>query len=171
MVASARAGQDDRDMAPHVTREARSALGRVLNPWRVAPAWARIGDDPYLFYTATLVPIVLLVALVGQRAGDLPMAILLSSLAIAVQALLGYLGKRHRLAAKLGWQLLRLLPPLAFVAGTSRLIGGPSLPLLALYIPIVAGAAARRARPGIGRSGPRGGRSAESGADNAGLDQ
>jgi len=142
MAASARAGQDDRDMAPHVTREARSALGRVLNPWRVAPAWARIGDDPYLFYTATLVPIVLLVALVGQRAGDLPMAILLSSLAIAVQAMLGYLGKRHRLAAKLGWQLLRLLPPLAFVAITSRLIGGPSLPLLALYIPIVAGAAA-----------------------------
>ncbi|MGI8929750.1 MAG: diguanylate cyclase [Candidatus Limnocylindria bacterium] len=142
MAASARAGQGDRDMAPDVTREARSALGRVLNPWRVAPAWARIGDDPYLFYTATLVPIVLLVALVGQRAGDLPMAILLSSLAIAVQALLGYLGKRHRLAAKLGWQLLRLLPPLAFVAVTSRLIGGPSLPLLALYIPIVAGAAA-----------------------------
>ena len=129
-------------MAPHVTREVRSALGRVLNPWRVAPAWARIGDDPYLFYTATLVPIVLLVALVGQRAGDLPMAVLVSSLAIAVQALLGYLGKRHRLAAKLGWQLLRLLPPLAFVAVASRLIGGPSLPLLALYIPIVAGAAA-----------------------------
>jgi len=142
MAASARAGQDDRDMAPHVTREVRSALGRVLNPWRVAPAWARIGDDPYLFYTATLVPIVVLVALVGQRAGDLPMAVLVSSLAIAVQALLGYLGKRHRLAAKLGWQLLRLLPPLAFVAVASRLIGGPSLPLLALYIPIVAGAAA-----------------------------
>ncbi|HEV8053994.1 MAG TPA: diguanylate cyclase, partial [Candidatus Limnocylindrales bacterium] len=94
------------------------------------------------FYTATLVPIVLLVALVGQRAGDLPMAILLSSLAIAVQALLGYLGKHHRLAAKLGWQLLRLLPPLAFVAVASHLIGGPSLPLLSLYVPIVAGAAA-----------------------------
>ncbi|MEJ7804139.1 MAG: diguanylate cyclase [Candidatus Limnocylindria bacterium] len=148
MAASARAGQGDRDMAPDVTREARSALGRVLNPWRVAPAWARIGDDSYLFYTATLVPIVLLVALVGQRAGDLPMAILLSSLAIAVQAILGYLGKRHRLAAKLGWQLLRLLPPLAFVAVTSRLIGGPSLPLLALYIPIVAGAAAAGRRQG-----------------------
>ena len=142
MAASALAEHDQRDMPPDATTNARSSIGRVLNPWRVAPAWARVGDDPYLFYTATLVPIVLLVALVGQRAGDLPMAILLSSLAIAVQAMLGYLGKRHRLAAKLGWQLLRLLPPLAFVAVASRLIGGPSLPLLALYVPIVAGAAA-----------------------------
>ncbi|MDQ3691893.1 MAG: hypothetical protein M3406_18035 [Chloroflexota bacterium] len=33
---------------------------------------------PYPFYTATLVPIVMLVALVGQRAGELLMGILLS---------------------------------------------------------------------------------------------
>ncbi len=142
MAASAGAEHDRRDMPPDATTHARSSIGRVLDPWRVAPPWARIGDDPYLFYTATLVPIVLLVAAVGQRTGDLAMGILLSSLAIAVQALLGYLGKRHRLAAKLGWQLLRLLPPLAFVAVASRMIGGPSLPLVSLYIPIVAGAAA-----------------------------
>ena len=127
----------------------RSTLGRALRPWDLAPSWLRISDDPYLFYTATLVPIVVLVALIDQRQGDLPVALLLSAAALVAQALFGYLGRRRRVRAQLGWQLIRLLPPLLFVAAASRLIGGPSLPMLGLYIPIVAAAAASGQAQGV----------------------
>jgi len=98
--------------------------------------------DPYLFYTAALVPIVVLVAVVGQRPGEPATALLLSGAVLGAQALLGHVGRRRRLNLRVDWQVLRLLPPLAFVAIASRLIGGPSLPLIALYIPIVAAGAA-----------------------------
>ena len=125
-----------------VTPGARSMLGRALHPWDVAPTWLRIADDPYQFYTAALVPIVVLVALISQRPGELALSLALGGAAVATQALLGHLGRSQRIRARLGWQLIRLLPPLAFVAVASRFIGGSSLPLLALYIPIVAAAAA-----------------------------
>ena len=117
-------------------------LGRALRPWDMVPSWLRFADDPYLFYTATLVPIVVLVALISQRPGELPLSLALGATAVSTQALLGHVGRSQRLLARLGWQLIRLLPPLAFVAVASRYIGGASLPLLALYIPIVAAAAA-----------------------------
>ena len=117
-------------------------LGRALRPWDMVPSWLRFADDPYLFYTATLVPIVVLVALISQRPGELPLSLALGATAVSTQALLGHVGRSQRLHARLGWQLIRLLPPLAFVAVASRYIGGASLPLLALYIPIVAAAAA-----------------------------
>ena len=117
-------------------------LGRALHPWDMAPAWLRIADDPYLFYTAALVPIVVLVALISQRPGELVLSLWLGAGAIATQALLGHIGRTQRHHARLSWQLIRLLPPLAFVAVVSRFVGGASLPLLALYIPIVAAAAA-----------------------------
>ena len=129
-------------MRPTATGGARSTLGRALRPWAVAPSWRRIVDDPYLSYTAVLVPIVVLVALIAQRPGELVLALALGSVAVATQALLGHVGRSQRLHARLGWQLIRLLPPLAFVAVASRFIGGASLPLLPLYIPIVAAAAA-----------------------------
>jgi len=116
-------------------------------------AWLRAADDPYLFYTASLVPIVVLVALIDERGGDLPTAIVLGGTGFVTQAALGYLGRRRRLRSRLAWQLLRLLPPLLFVAVASRLIGGPSLPLLALYIPIVAAAAAAGAPQGATAAG------------------
>ncbi|MBA2632309.1 MAG: hypothetical protein H0U86_04825, partial [Chloroflexi bacterium] len=121
---------------------ARTMLGRAPRPWNPVVAWLRAADDPYLFYSASLVPIVVLVALIDERSGDFPTAIVLGGATLVAQAALGYLGRRRRLRSRLGWQLLRLLPPLLFVAVASRLIGGPSLPLLALYIPIVAAAAA-----------------------------
>ncbi len=117
-------------------------LGRALHPWNGAPSWLRIADDPYLFYTATLVPIVLVVALLQRSAGQLALAVLLGGAALVSQALLGYLGRRRRLHGHVAWQLVRLLPPLLFVAIGSRVIGGPSLPLIGLYIPVVAAAAA-----------------------------
>ena len=123
-------------------------LGRALRPWRGAPRWLRVADDPYLFYTALLVPIVVVVALVGQRPGEPAVAVALGGLAICAQALLGYIGRRQHLQPRIGWQLIRLLPTLLFVAVASRAVGGPSLPLIPLYIPVVAAAAAAGARQG-----------------------
>ena len=104
--------------------------------------------DPYLFYTATLVPIVLLVALVAQRPGEPVTALLLGGLSVGVQAVLGHVVRGRGRRSRLGWQLVRLLPPLVFVAIASRTVGGPALPLIALYIPVVAAAAAAGTRQG-----------------------
>lgn len=101
-----------------------------------------VGDDPYLFYTATLVPVVLIVALIARRPGDLSLALVLSAVTLGVQACLGWLGRRRQVSGRVVWHIIRLAPPLLFVAAASRTIGGPSLPLIALYIPVVAGAAA-----------------------------
>lgn len=125
-----------------VGRSARSAIDRAIRPWRVDSRWLMVGDDPYLFYTATLVPVVLIVALIARRPGELWLAVVLSAVTLGVQAALGWLGRRRRVNRRVLWQLIRLAPPLLFVAAASRVIGGPSLPLIALYIPVVAGAAA-----------------------------
>ena len=124
------------------TKGTRAMLGRTLHPFERTPASLRIADDPYLFYTAALVPIVLVVALLGRRPGEVELAILLGAAAVAAQTFLSLLGRRRRIHIRIGWQLLRLLPPLLFVAIASRSIGGSSLPLIALYIPVVAAAAA-----------------------------
>lgn len=121
---------------------ARLKPGSALRRWGRLPAWLRSTDDPYLFYTASLVPIVVLVGVIDQRRGDLLTALLLSGATLAAQAVLGYLSRSRRRRVRLEWQLLRLLPPLLFVAVASRTIGGPSLPLLALFVPVVAAAAA-----------------------------
>lgn len=117
-------------------------LSRALHPLDAAPSWLGFADDPYVSYTAMLVPVVVLVAFMRQQAGELATALVLSGSVIAVQALLGWIGRRRHLHARVGWQLLRILPALAFVAVASQLIGGPSLPLLPLFVPVVAGAAA-----------------------------
>jgi diguanylate cyclase (GGDEF)-like protein len=101
-----------------------------------------VGGDPYLFYTASLVPVVIVVALVARRPGELALAIGLSVVVLGAQAVLGWTGQRRRVSHRVVWQIIRLAPPLLFVAVASRLIGGPSLPLIALYIPVVAAAAA-----------------------------
>ncbi len=111
-------------------------------------AWLGISADPYLFYTATLVPIAVVVALAGRQAVELAAALLTGAVAIAVQALLGRFGVSRHLNGRVPWQLVRLVPPIAFVAIATRLIGGPSLPLIALFIPIVAAAAASGATQG-----------------------
>jgi diguanylate cyclase (GGDEF)-like protein len=129
-------------MQHSAAKGARSRLGDVLRPARVVPAWARVGDDVYLLYTASLIPVVLLVALLGQRPGEVWIALALGTLAFAGQAMLGVIGRRRRLSRRVAWQVVRLVPPLLFVAVASRAIGGPSLPLISLYIPVVAAAAA-----------------------------
>jgi diguanylate cyclase (GGDEF)-like protein len=129
-------------MQQNTATGARSRLGDALRPARVVPTWARIGDDTYLLYTASLIPVVLLVALIAQRPGELWLATLLGALAVAGQMVLGMVGRRRRHSRRVAWQIVRLVPPLLFVAIASRSIGGPSLPLIALYIPVVAAAAA-----------------------------
>ena len=89
MVVSAACDAGWRDMRRTATRGARSMLGRALHPWDMAPTWLRIADDPYLFYTAALVPIVVLVALISQRPGELALSVGLGAAAVAMQALLG----------------------------------------------------------------------------------
>jgi putative methionine-R-sulfoxide reductase with GAF domain len=135
-------------MEATTARGARTTLGRALRPWGAAPAWLRVADDPYLFYTATLVPVVLVVALLAQQPGDLVTSLVLSVLAVGAQAVLGMVGRRRAVSERVAWQVLRLAPPLVFVALSTRLIGGPSLPLIALYIPVVAAAAAAGAVQG-----------------------
>lgn len=145
--------QDGADMRVTAGRGARSMLGRAQRRWDLAPRWLRMADDPFLFYTSTLVPIVVVVAVIARRPGELALAVALSGLTIATQALLGLIGRRNRVHTRLAWQLLRLLPPVAFVAVASRFIGGPSLPLLALYVPIVAAAAAAGSTQGAVAAG------------------
>ena len=116
-------------------------LGRAVHRRGETPSWLRVVGDPYLFYTASLVPIVWIVASTTAE-GDFWTATALGSTALAAQLLLGYVGNRRHLQARVGWQLLRLLPPLIFVAIASRTVGGSSLPLIPLFIPVVAGAAA-----------------------------
>jgi diguanylate cyclase (GGDEF)-like protein len=135
-------------MQPTTARGARSRLGDALRPWRVPVGWIGVGDDPYLLYTATLIPVVLVVALIARRPGELWVAVALSSITLAVQTLLGIAGRRRRVNQRVAWQIVRLAPPLIFVALATRLIGGPSLPLIALYIPVVAAAAAAGAVQG-----------------------
>lgn len=135
-------------MRPKTARGARSTLGRALRPWEMAPPWLRIADDPYLFYTTSLVPIALVVAVIARQAGDIAEAIVISAATVAVQALLGVIGRRYQLNARVPWQLVRLLPPLAFAGLMTRFVGGPSLPLIALFIPVVAAAAASGAVQG-----------------------
>jgi len=123
-------------------RGARSTLGRALRPWALAPSWLSIAGDPYLFYTATLVPIALVVAAIARQPGDVVEAAIASAATLTAQALLGEIGRRHQLSSRVAWQLVRLLPPLAFAGVMTRFIGGPSLPLITLFIPVVAAAAA-----------------------------
>ncbi|MEO5986064.1 MAG: diguanylate cyclase [Candidatus Limnocylindria bacterium] len=124
------------------TRGAPASRDTVRRAWSAVRSHVRIGDDAYLFYTSSLVPIAVLVAAVGQHPGDVALALAIGLAAIVSQALLGSIGRRRRLGSSVRWQILRLLPPLLFVTVVTRLIGGPSLPLISLYIPVVGGAAA-----------------------------
>src|SRR5688572_5542952 len=120
-------------MRPDAGAHAGRRLQRVLH---------RLAADPYLLYTATLVPVVLAVAFAARRPGEVAIAIVLSAAAVAIQALLIHgLPRPVRRRARLR-SLVRLSIPLAYVGLAVQLVGGPALPLLALFAPIVAGAAA-----------------------------
>ncbi len=117
--------------------------------WR-AGAWAaartlpraRLLGDPFLLYTVALAPIGLIVALASRQALDLPVVAVLSPIAVALQAALGLIPARARPMTRLGWSFLRLAITLLYVAALAELVGGPTHPLFALYIPVVVAAAA-----------------------------
>jgi diguanylate cyclase (GGDEF)-like protein len=115
--------------------------GSAVRLWDVARSWPPIADDPYLFYTTALVPIVMIVASI-TREDDMATATVLGAVTLIGQVLLGVVGRRQLLHERVSWQLVRLLPPLAFVAVASLTVGGPSLPLVPLFILVVAAAAA-----------------------------
>ncbi len=116
-------------------------LGLAVHRWHVRPFWLRIISDRYLLVTASLVPIVWIVASTTAD-DDFVTATALGLVAVAAQLLLGFLGARRHLKGRADWQVLRILPTLAFVAVASQVIGGASLPLIPLFIPVVAVAAA-----------------------------
>jgi diguanylate cyclase (GGDEF)-like protein len=102
----------------------------------------RLLRDPFFLYTAALAPIALVVALLSRERPDLPTVAILSPIAIGLQAILGAIPARMRPMTKLGWSFLRLAVSLLYVAGLAELVGGPTHPMFALYIPVVVAAAA-----------------------------
>ena len=100
------------------------------------------GRDPFLLPTITLTPVVLAVAIASRRPGDIAVAVVLSVVAVGLQFVLGRWPGRllRRRRGSRTWA--RIAVPLVYVGLAVQLVGGPALPLLALFIPIVAGAAA-----------------------------
>jgi diguanylate cyclase (GGDEF)-like protein len=124
------------------------ALGAALRPWRRPSRVTAVMADPYVFYTATLVPIVLAVALLARRPSEVPIALAISAAAVLVQLLLRRAARAKVRLGPVAWTMVRLAIPLLYVTLAVQLIGGPALPLLALYIPVVAAAAAIGAAQG-----------------------
>jgi hypothetical protein len=123
-------------------RGAARRVGRALRPWPGLPRALDVAGDPYLFYTATLTPIVLGVAVLAQRPGEPALAVALSVAAISVQLVLGRTRPARLVRNAIAWPTVRLAVPLLYVGASVQLIGGPALPLLALFVPVVVGAAA-----------------------------
>jgi len=122
-------------------------------PWRAGP-WADASRairrrtrvdllrDPYFLYTAALAPIGFAVALISGEPRDLPTVAISSPIFIGLQLLLSFFPVQARPMSKGGWALLRLVVSLVYVATLAELVGGPTHPLLSLYIPVVVAAAA-----------------------------
>ena len=101
-----------------------------------------IARDPYLTYSAALVPIAALVLILSRGPSALLALLVLSLVFIGAQVLLGQVPARLRPLTALGWSFLRLALALLFVAGIVELSGGPGGPMDALFIPVVVAAAA-----------------------------
>jgi diguanylate cyclase (GGDEF)-like protein len=101
-----------------------------------------IARDPYLTYSASLVPIAALVLALSRGPSALVALSVLSAVFIGAQVLLGQVPARLRPMTSLGWSFLRLALALLFVAGIIELSGGPGGPMDALFIPVVVAAAA-----------------------------
>ena len=113
---------------------ARTLLRRVLR--------SRLLRDPFLVYTAALAPIGLGVAVVDGQPRDLLTVGLLTPIFVGIQAVLGAVPARSRPLTPFGWSFLRLIVALLYVAGLAELVGGPTQPLVPLFVPVVVAAAA-----------------------------
>ena len=109
----------------------------------------RLLRDQYLWYTALLAPIALVTALADGQFDDVTVVLALSPLFVGAQAVLGRVPSARRPLTNLGWSFLRLLVAFSFVVVLVSVVGGPSRPLAALYLPVVVAAAAVGMTQGI----------------------
>ncbi len=110
---------------------------------RLAHLPARLRRDRYLLYTGLLAPVSFLVAIAAGTFDDLAVAVAITPVFLVAQALLGLVPSNRR--AGLGataWSLVRLTVALLYVAVLVVSVGGPTRPLLSLYLPVVVAAAA-----------------------------
>jgi diguanylate cyclase (GGDEF)-like protein len=106
---------------------------------RLAPLITR---DPYLAYSAALVPIAALVLFIANQPSALIALGVLTVVFVGAQLMLAKVPARLRPLTSLGWSFLRLAVALLFVAGIVELAGGAGGPMDALFIPVVVAAAA-----------------------------
>lgn len=112
-------------------------------------AASRIGRDRYTIYTWALAPIAMAVALVSSLPGDLAAVLALTGICGGLQVMLGLVPGHARGLSPSAWSFLRMAVALLYVAGLSSVVGGPSRPLLALYIPVVIAAATLGRLPAV----------------------
>ncbi|MDH4334462.1 MAG: diguanylate cyclase [Chloroflexota bacterium] len=122
--------------------------------WRAPLSWnrlaaSRIGRDRYTVYTWALAPIAMAVALVSGLPGDPGAVLALTGICGGLQVMLGLVPSHARGLSPSGWSFLRMAVALLYVAGLSSVVGGPSHPLLALYIPVVIAAATLGRLPAV----------------------
>src|SRR5437762_559361 len=123
---------------------------RRLSPRHALPRLPpRLLRDQYLWYTAMLAPIAAITALADGNLDDMGAVFALSPVFIGFQALLGSIPSARRPLTDLGWSFLRLLVAFGFVAILVAMVGGPSRPIAALYLPVVVAAAAVGLTQGI----------------------
>ncbi len=103
------------------------------------PHW--LARDVMLFYTATLAPVALLVAVARRNPVEIVGSLALSAIAVAVQWALPILARRTG-RRRFAHPLVRLGVVLAYVSALTFLVAGAPYPLLTLFVPVVAGAAA-----------------------------
>jgi diguanylate cyclase (GGDEF)-like protein len=107
--------------------------------WTRLPRW--LTRDLILFYTATLAPVAVLVAIVRRHPVEIVLTLALSAVAVAVQWALPILARRTG-RRRLTHPLVRLGVVMAYVSALTFLVAGAPYPLLGLFVPVVAGAAA-----------------------------
>lgn len=117
----------------------RSSRNRPRGRRRLAPLITR---DPYLAYSAAIVPIAAVVLAISSEPTSLIALGILALVFVGAQAILGRVPGRLRPLTPLGWSFLRLALALLFVAGIVELSGGPGGPMDALFLPVVVAAAA-----------------------------
>jgi diguanylate cyclase (GGDEF)-like protein len=114
-------------------------------PLRLPFGWvarSRLLRDPFFVYTAALAPIGLGVAIIDGQPRDLLTVGVMTPIFVGIQALLGAVPARRQPLTPLGWSFLRLAVTLLYVAGLAELVGGPTKPLVTLFVPVVVAAAA-----------------------------
>jgi diguanylate cyclase (GGDEF)-like protein len=145
-VASREAGRPPLASRTSSARASRRTAAR--RPLRLALRFAslkpvsRILRDPYFVYTLSLGPVAIGVAAVHLNVAKLLSIVVISVILGALQGMLSLVPSRLRPLTPLGWSLLRLAVALLLVGAVVQITGGAQGPLVSLFLPVVAGAAA-----------------------------